>query len=474
MHSIWTQHGQIRPRNPLEQDLEADVAVIGAGMAGILIADALQHAGRRVVVLEADRIGSGQTRNTTAKITSQHGMCYRRLLDTLGPEMARQYAQANQAAVQAYRERVTEAGIDCDLEERDAYLFGTDADSLRAEAEAARSLGLPASTTVLPASGLHAVKFAHQAQFHPLKFLQAVSEDLTIFEKTPVRQVDGSLVITDHGTIRSEQIVFACHAPFVNFPGFYFARMHQQRSYVLALENVPQVDGMFLGADEPSWSFRNAGDLLLLGGSGHRAGENREGGQYDALRQKAREWFPGSREVACWSAQDGVTLDHVPYIGPYAAGRPGWYVATGFQKWGMTTSMVSAMVLRDLLCGRDSPYGEVFRPGRFPLSAVPALASEVGHSAKGLLKRFFQIPTETAAAIPPGHGGVVFLDGKKVGVYKEENGTVYAVDIRCPHLGCQLEWDPEERSWDCPCHGSRFDYQGRLLSGPAQEGLRHG
>ena len=474
MYSIWSQNCQIRPRQPLHGDLETEVAVIGAGMAGLLIASALQQDGHRVVVLEANRIASGQTRNTTAKITAQHGMVYRQLMDTLGEVRARQYAMANQAAVQAYRALIAEKGIDCGFEDQNAYVYGTDEAQLRSETDAARALGLPASltrTVPLPVPAAGAVKLAHQAQFDPLRFLKAVAEDLTIFEQTPVRKLDGTTLVTDRGTLRAEQVVFACHVPFVNFPGLYFARMHHERSYVLALENAPKIDGMFIGADQPSYSFRNAGDLLLLGGSAHRAGKNPAGGQYDALRQKAREWFPDSREVACWSAQDCVTPDRVPYIGRYAAGKPNWYVAAGFQKWGMTSAMVSAIVLRDLLGGRESPYAQVFDPRRS--KHLPAIAGEGVESAKGLLRRFFQVPSETAATLRPGHGGIVFLYGKKAGVYKDEQGTVYAVDIRCPHLGCQLEWNPEERSWDCPCHGSRFDYRGRLISGPAQEDLRH-
>lgn len=476
MISIWSQLCEIPKRKSLPGDMKTEVAVIGAGMAGVLIASVLQEAGRQVVILEENRIASGQTRNTTAKITSQHGMIYQKLIQTLGEDRARQYAQANEAAIREYRNIITANGIDCDFEERSAYVYGNHVEQLREEAEAASKLGLPASfaqdiSIPVPAAG--AVKFKHQAQFNPLKFLKAVSEKLTIYEHTAVRAVDGNLLDTAHGTVRAEHIVFACHFPFVNFPGMYFARMHQDRSYVLALEGAPQVDGMYIGGEENSYSFRNYGSLLLLGGSNHRAGENSRGGRYDQLRQRAREWFPESREAACWSAQDCITPDGVPYIGRYAASRPNWYVATGFQKWGMTTSMVSAMLLRDMICGKENPYAQTFDPGRFEAEALPGMAAEGGQAVKGLVKRFFQIPAEAASEIPAGHGGIVFLNEEKVGVYKEEDGTIHPVDIRCPHLGCQLEWNPDEHSWDCPCHGSRFDCYGRLISGPAQEDISH-
>lgn len=474
MKSIWSQSCNIRERECLPGNLEVEAVIIGAGMAGILTAFALQEAGCQVVVLDAGQIGSGQTRNTTAKITSQHGMIYQKLTQTLGMDAARQYAQANQSAVRAYEAIIKAKHIDCDFAVRSAYVYGNDARLLQEEAQAAIGLGLPASFVTdqkIPAPAVGAVKFEHQAQFHPLKFLKPISDGLTIYEHTPVQNVEGDLLTTPYGTVKAKHIVFACHFPFINIPGMYFARLHQERSYVLALDNAPQVEGMYICAEEGGWSFRNYGELLLMGGENHRSGENGQGGRYEHLRQKAREWFPESREVAHWSAQDCITPDGVPYIGRYAASRPNWYVATGFQKWGMTTSMVSAMILRDMICGKESPYAQVFDPGRFEAAALPGMAADGGQALKGLVKRFFQIPAEAASEIPPGHGGIVFLNGEKVGVYKEDNGTLHAVDIRCPHLGCQLEWNPDEKSWDCPCHGSRFDRYGRLISGPAQEDI---
>ena len=476
MESIWSKTCQFRQREALPGDMQTDIAVIGAGMAGVLIASALQETGRRVVVLEAQRIAGGQTRNTTAKLTCQHALLYEKLTRTLGPNKARQYAQANAAALEEYRRIISAQGIECDLEQRDAYVYGTDAARLRKEAEAAAALGLPASfveEAKLPFPTAGAVRFANQAQFHPLKFLQAISEPLTIYENTSVQSVEEDQLITSRGRVQAEQIVFACHFPFVNFPGIYFARMHQERSYVIALENASQMDGMWIGAEQGSYSFRNYGPLLLLGGGGHRCGENSVGGRYADLRQKAAQWYPGSREVAHWSAQDCVTADSVPYIGPYAASHPNWYVATGFQKWGMTSSMVAAMLLRDRICGKENPWAEVFDPGRFDEKTLTGLAQESGQAVKGLAKQLFQIPAEAAKELPPGHGGIVFWKGKKLGVYKDESGALWPVDIRCPHLGCQLEWNPDELSWDCPCHGSRFDYLGRLISGPAQEDLTH-
>lgn len=477
MNSIWSDSCQIKEREPLRGDTQTEIAVIGAGMAGILTASALQKAGRRVVVLDAGRIAGGQTRNTTAKITSQHGMIYRKLISAFGRERAKQYAMANEAAIREYRRLLEEEKIDCSFEERNAYVYGDDSEQLQAEAEAAVSLGLPASfvrETKLPFPTAGAVCFARQAQFHPLRFLEHVARPLTVYENTPVTTVEENRIETARGQVQAEHIVFACHYPFINVPGLFFARMHQERSYVLALENAAQVDGMWIGAEKGSYSFRNYGNLLLLGGGGHRCGENSAGGKYELLCQAAKKWFPGSREIAHWSAQDCVTADGVPYIGRYAESRPHWYVATGFQKWGMTNAMVSAMLLRDMICGKDHPYADVFAPERFDGKTLTGIAAESGQAVKGLAKEFFQIPSEQAAEIPKGHGGIVFLHGVKVGVYKDEEGRLYPVDIRCPHMGCQLEWNPDECSWDCPCHGSRFDRFGKLISGPAQKDLAQG
>ena len=474
MESIWSQSCKIHGREHLPGDMEVEAAVIGAGMAGILTAFALQEAGCQVVVLEADRIGSGQTRNTTAKITSQHGMIYQKLIKSFGVDAARQYAQANESAIRAYEAIIKAHHIDCDFEERSAYVYGNDARLLQEEAQAAAELGLPAAYVTdlkIPVPAVGAVRFDRQAQFHPLRFLKHISDGLTVYEHTPVQTAEGDLLTTPYGTVKAKHIVFACHFPFINVPGMYFARLHQERSYVLALADAPQVEGTYISAEKGGWSFRNCGELLLMGGENHRTGENGKGGRYERLRQKAREWFPNSREVAHWSAQDCITPDGVPYIGRYAASRPNWYVATGFQKWGMTTSMVSAMIVRDMICGKENPYAQVFDPSRFEAAALPGIAAEGGQAVKGLVKRFFQIPAEAASEIPAGHGGIVFLNGEKVGVYKENDGTLHAVDIRCPHLGCQLEWDPDEQSWDCPCHGSRFDRYGHLISGPAQEDI---
>ena len=474
--SLWNRTVDIPRRERLNRDMEADAAVIGAGMAGVLIADRLKRRGLRVVVLEASRIGSGQTGNTTAKITCQHGMIYHALIERFGREKARHYADANQQAIREYADLIQERDIDCDFREAPAYLYsGIDAEPLRREAEAAASLGIDASFTTeteLPFAVAGAVRFEQQALFHPLKFLQAVSDGLEIYEQTPALTVDDHEIRTEGGTVRAGHVIFACHFPFVNVPGWYFMRMHQERSYVLAVEGGWQPEGMYYGVDPQALSFRAAEGLVLLGGGNHRTGENSQGGRYEALRQQARNLFPDSREAACWSAQDCMTLDGLPYIGPFSPSVPCWHVATGFGKWGMTSSMVAAMIIADRIAGHAPDWAEVFSPSRFELSAsAKNLATDTAQAFKGLAREFLTLPRGVLDDLPPGHGGIVEADGRKAGVYKDDEGHCHVVNPRCPHLGCQLEWNPDEKSWDCPCHGSRFSYDGSLIDNPAQENL---
>lgn len=476
MGSLWECTADIPPQLELTKDIQTDVAVIGGGMAGILTAYLLQERGIQTVVLEAETVACGQTKNTTAKITSQHGLIYDRLISQFGKERARQYANANQAAISEYERIIKANGISCDFTRLPAFVYSTaEPDSLLKELKAATELGLPAGfvdTVPLPFPITGAVRFEEQAQFHPLLFLKEMVKHITVYEHARVRSVDGGLVRTDGFKVQADHIVFACHYPFINTPGYYFMRMHQERSYVLALEDAEVVDGMYIGEAEGSISLRNHGSLLLFGGAGHRTGENSAGGRYAELVRTAKTYYPRAREAFRWSAQDCITHDGVPYIGQYAKDTPNWYVATGFMKWGMSTSMAAAMLLRDAIAGKENEHAEIFSPQRaMPISAVPPLVSDGGQAVKGLLREKLSPPRAVIDALPNGHGGIVEVDGEKAGVYKDDAGEAFIVDTKCTHLGCQLEWNPDERSWDCPCHGSRFDHTGRLLNGPAQEDI---
>lgn len=441
MKSLWKmleeEHENCSPVLK-EKEKYWDVIVIGAGMAGILTAYYLQKAGKSVLVLEADKIASGQTEKTTAKITSQHDLKYSNLIKTVGLAAARSYACANEAAIQEYEDLILERKIECQFKRVPAYLYTSqDENVLRKEAEAAKLLGIDAhftTETELPFSVSGAVCFQNQARFSPLEFVRAISDELQIQENTKVLGIKGKKVITNRGKFYADNVVVASHYPFINKVGFYFLRQHQERSYVLALSGCGEMNGMYYGIDSDGLSFRQAGEYLLLGGASHRTGKNTCGGAYQTLKMAANQYFPGSKIVTKWSAQDCMPHDGIPFIGKYSVFTPNLYVATGFQKWGMTSSMVAAMILREELCGRESPYGKVFRPQRMHLRAgFGNLMTDVGESIKGLTK----------------------------GLLHPEK--------RCTHMGCEFVWNPDEDSWDCPCHGSRFDQDGMLLDNPANQ-----
>lgn len=478
--SIWSISASAGKRDPLSENISTDTVIIGGGLAGVLTAHFLEQAGVECVILEALRIGSGQTKNTTAKVTAQHGMIYDSLIQSVGKEKAGQYAAANQEAVNRYRilaEKYKEKyKMDCWWEDCPAYLYtASDSKRLRQEYEAVKRLGLPASLTEeteLPFPVKLALKFEYQGRFHPLRFLYSIAEGLKIYENTKVKHVEGNTVTTDKGQVKAKNIVFACHYPFLNVPGYYFMRMHQERSYVLSVKQACRLQGMYYGIDEDALSCRSAGEELLIGGGGHRTGQKPTGNPYDYLSHMAEKYWPGCKETARWSAQDCMTLDKIPYIGPFSRSCPDWYVATGFGKWGMTSSMVSAMILTDLILKRDCPYAEVFSPQRYNIQASAGnFIKDSGHVAAGLLKRAAGIPKEKLEEVRTGEGAVIEFEGHKYGVYNSGKGKIYAVSVKCPHLGCQLEWNAQEKSWDCPCHGSRFDYCGRHLDDPAQEDI---
>ena len=428
MDSIWTRTAEPPSFAPLDGDLKTDVLVIGGGLAGLLCAYWLDRAGVDCALVEAGRLCGGATGNTTAKLTFQHGLIYGKLLREFGPEKARLYLEANRGALEKYRELCRD--IDCDFEERDAYVYALrDRRKLDRELEALSRLGFPAEyveTPALPMPTAGAVRFSKQAQFHPLKFAAAIAKGLRIFEHTKVLELGPGTAVTNHGTVTAEKIVVATHFPVLNKHGAYFLKLYQHRSYVLALENAPAVGGMYVDEGEKGLSFRDYGDCLLLGGGGHRTGK--KGGGWRELEEFAKQHYPQARIAARWAAQDCMTLDGVPYAGLSSKGTEGLYAVTGFNKWGMTSSMAAALLLADLAQGRENPYAELFGPSRSVLR--PQLAANVFSSTVGLL-------TPTAP--------------------------------RCPHMGCALKYNAQEHSWDCPCHGSRFEEDGRLIDNPATD-----
>lgn len=476
MKSVWSESCKFRKREALNKDIKTDVLVIGAGIAGVLTAYMLKQKGREVVVIDAAEIASGNTKNTTAKITSQHDLIYSKLIAEFGEEKARQYAKANELAIKKYKEIIEDKRIECDFEEKTAYVYSlNEIDVLKEEVEAAKNLGIDAEfvdEANLPFKINGAVKFNNQAQFNPLKFLKGISNELIIYENTRALEIKENLVVTSGGNITANNIVVATHYPIMNAPGYYFMKMHQERSYVLALENTSEIDGMYIDLNKEGYSFRTYNNLLLLGGISHRTGENEEGGSYDKLRKVAKNLYPKAKEKYYWSAQDCMTIDGIPYIGRYSSETSNIYVATGFNKWGMTSSMVSAMIISDMILEKENDFSEIFSPRRFDLSlSINNIANDLIETAKNFIAQKVSIPSSEIEHIKNGHGGIIEYNGEKVGVYKNKEGKEFFVSTKCTHLGCQLSWNADELTWDCPCHGSRFDYKGRLIGSPATKDL---
>ncbi len=431
MKSVWSDSTRLQPREKLRGDTKTDVLIIGGGMAGLLCAYFLQERGVDYLLVEADRIASGITKNTTAKITAQHGLIYSSLITHGGLHKAESYLSANLWAVNKFKELSN--SHPCDLEEISTVVYTLD-NPKKIEREAVALSRLKADATVikdvpLPVRSKLAIRLEDQAQFNPMKFIAGISQGLNIFENTFVKEVKGNVALTDSGKIRADKIIVATHFPFINFPGFYFLKMYQHRSYVIALENAPKLDAAYVDEAQNGMSFRGYGDLLLLGGGDHRTGK--QGGGWRELRGFARRHYYEAREAYAWATQDCITLDDVPYIGSYFKSSKNLLVATGFNKWGMTSSMVAAGILSDMVVGQRNEFADVFNPSRSILK--PRLFVNVGEAVANLLSF-----------------------GAK----------------RCSHLGCALKWNRQEHTWDCPCHGSRFDNSGEVIDNPAMKSIR--
>lgn len=415
----------------LEGNIKTDVLIIGGGIAGVLCAFELKRAGVDCVLIEADRICRATTMHTTAKVTSQHGLIYHKLSRSLGDERAKLYWQAEEAGLQRLRNLAQK--YPCSFETKTNYIYSCgNRMLLEEEMVALQRLGIPGEfreSIGLPFDTAGAVSFQNQAQFHPLQFLSQIAESLNIYEETKALAFKGTTVVTERGNIDARKIIVTTHFPILNKHGAYFLKMYQSRSYLLAVRGTAKPEGMYLSADADALSFRTWEDMLLVGCEDHRTGKKSDA--WLAAENCVKNHFPGG-EICCrWAAQDCMTLDGMPYVGQYSLSTTNLYVATGFNKWGMNNAMTAAMLLADLVQGRENPYAQLFSPSRSMLHRQ--LFANAVESASNLLR--FSGP-------------------------------------RCPHLGCKLKWNSVEHSWDCPCHGSRFSDHGKLLDGPATGNLK--
>lgn len=492
--SFWLASTPQTNYRQLDKEIKVDVAVIGGGLAGISTAWLLKGEGLTVAVMEADRLCQGTTAYSTAKITSQHNLIYAQIKDQFGEELARQYAQANEQALKFMGETIRELHIQCDYLEQPAFVY-TQQDryvqKIQQEAEVAQSLGIRASyhqSLDLPFRVKAAVAFEGQAQFHPRRYVLALAERVEgegsfIFEQTRAVGIDeGSpkVIYTKQGhRISADHVVVASHFPFHDGLGLYFARMYPDRSYILAVRTEDKLaPGMYVTVESPGRSLRTfhleKGEGILLAGESHKTGHGENmATHYQALGEFAAEIFSQPEILYRWSAQDYTTIDKIPYIGKIRSGAENIYVATGFRKWGISSSTVSALLLRDLIVKGESPWQDVYSPSRgLKLSSAGQLVQQNLHVANLLVSGKLQKPV-AGEEVRPGEGKLVQLDGHKVGAYRDEEGKLHLVDITCTHMGCELKWNNGEKSWDCPCHGSRFTYEGDVLEGPAINPLHH-
>ena len=426
MEYLWDQSVQ-RPSFPaLREDTETEVLVIGGGMAGVLCAYRLEQAGVPYLLAEAKEIGGGVTKGTTAVLTAQHDALYTDLIAKFGVQKAKQYLDANLWAVRKFQELAKV--YPCDFEIEPSFMYTrADPGKLKQEVRTVNRLGYPAEfqeKTRLPFPVSGAVCYPDMGQFHPLKFLYGIAKGLNIYENTFVSRLKGGFAETPNGTIRAKKIIVATHFPFLNRRGLYPAKLYQMRSFVVALAGAPDLHGTYVDTAQGGIYFRNYKNLLLVGGGDHRTGS--KGGGFPAVHRFVRQYFPHAEEKYVWATQDCMSLDGIPYIGQYSPATPDLLVTTGFNEWGMTSSMVAAAVLTDRILGNPSRFADVFSPQRTMLR-------------KQLWVNF----------------GTTIAD------------MALPVTKRCSHLGCALKWNRAEHTWDCPCHGSRFDYHGRLIDNPA-------
>lgn len=491
--SYWMASTEITKYDSLNEDIKVDVVIVGGGIVGITAAYMLKKSGLKVVILEASRLLHGTTGHTTAKVTAQHDLIYYKIKTKMGEEKAKQYADANQTAIHTIDSIIKQNSIQCDFSWQPAYCYTMDDNYIQKvqdEAATAESLGLPSTyleEIPLPFKVKAAFRFDNQAQFHPLKYLLALAKQIPgdgsfIFENTKAIDIHSEptcsvTTITGH-KINAENVIIATHYPFYDGYGMYFARLYPDRSYALGVtikEKYPE--GMYITAEDPGRSLRSQslgdqGELIIIGGEHHKTGQGEDTSiHYKNLLDFASETFQLKETLYRWSTQDYTSTDDVPYVGNLTSKTPNIYVATGFRKWGMTNSTAAAMILKDAILGDKNPWAQVYDPSRFtPIASASNFIVENADVAKNLIKSKLSM-AENNVDIQPGEAKIVDIDGHKRGVFRDKKGNLHTVDTTCTHLGCEVQWNSAEQSWDCPCHGSRFTYDGEIIEGPAQKPL---
>lgn len=490
--SYWIDSTEDTNYPALEKDITIDIAIVGGGIAGITCALLLQKNGFKTAIFEGRKIAQGASGYTTAKITSQHNLIYEYLIKSFGLEKAQQYADINEKSIKFIKNTIEKYDIDCDFEMLPSYVYTLNEEyisKIENEVEACKKLGLNVQykekiNLSLPIKA--SIEFQNQAQFHPRKYLLALANEFInlggrIYEDTRIVDLEkGTHIILSSDKrfkIEASKVVLASHFPCYDGFGFYFSRLRPERSYIIGVESKKDFPtGMFINAEDPRRSLRcqryKNGELILIGGENHKTGEGEETiSHYENLNKFASSIFTIEKELYRWSTQDYITLDKVPYIGKLSSSSNNIYVATGFGKWGMSSGTSSALILKDLILNEKSPYEDIFNPSRFDLSSsIKNFIIDNLDTSKELIKGKIKKGEENLI-LNLDEGRIVEIEGHKYGAYKDVDGKLYVVDNTCTHLGCQLQWNAAERTWDCPCHGSRFNYKGEIIEGPALKPL---
>ncbi|MGE6630883.1 FAD-dependent oxidoreductase [Bacillus sp. NPDC077027] len=492
--SLWLAKQMDHSFPSVEEDLTADVIIVGGGITGIATAYELTERGLSVILIETERLLQGTTGRTTAKITSQHDVYYHELIQHIGMQKARLYVEANEKAKEQIHARILDQQIECHFEWKDAYLYTTEdsgVKKLKKELEAYQKLGIDREwLTEIPVNlkVKAALAMKQQAQFHPLLYLDALVKKLMergvrIFEQTTATDVKNGhrpSVITKEGFHLTGRFIVSCsHFPFYDGKGLYFTRMHPEQSYVVAAKTKqPLSEGMFLGIDQPATSLRSAylegQEVVLIGGEGHKTGQGKDEVEHYKALESFGDHALGIEDVLYrWSTHDMVTMDKIPYIGQLTKSKSNIFVATGFRKWGMSTSHVAANLISDLIEGKQNSYETIYTPSRFiPDPFVKEFIKENTNVASELISGKLKHPEKNIDDLNPGEGGVISFEHKRCGAYKDQDGSLFIVDTTCTHLGCEVSWNHSDRTWDCPCHGSRFSITGEVVKGPAKKPLR--
>lgn len=496
--SYWRDYKEISSFPQLQNNESTDIGVVGGGIVGIITAYLLAKAGKKVTLIDAGKLVDGVTGHTTAKITAQHGLFYFPLIKMAGEEQAKLYYQANLDGLGFIKNTAAELGIDCDFENKDAFVYANTeigAKLVEKEAEAYHQLGIEGGLAKgevdLPFEVKEAVVMRNQAQFHPVKFLAGLVKELerlgvTIYEQTRAVKIlskkDPVIQTENMSHLSCNKVIVATHYPFNDEDGLYFSRLSISRSYVIAAKIKGEMPKhMYISTDMPMRSLRYAEDengekLLLIGGEGHATGKHKKETteNYGNLAKWGEEHFDIQEIPYRWSAQDMTTLDTIPYIGTVTAGYDNLLTATGFRKWGMAHGALAGMLLSDQILGNDNPYAALYNPTRTKMKPVDAASfiKDNAAVAKELVKGKLKMPGKTVDGLGKDEGSLVKTAKGKAGGYRDQYGQVHLVDTTCTHMGCETKWNDAERSWDCPCHGSRFSYTGDVLQGPAVKPLK--